>query len=368
MKKANFTEKRVWAYGIISILAGIVLILTGLYIEKVMNPTSHPAVICIKLLEHLGIALISIGLVGIIVDFRDWQKYFQKQIAKTIIQRNYLETLSDSQLIDLQTDTLKAFFRTKDIEREGNFLDFFHSRIHNYIGSPYRENVTGDLIIRYSDDNQSFIVDEIFSYTCRKVGEFIQDTVRWGYENAEEIDKIDSFKVTLRIPDNFFQSPEFKTQYPRVDTPLKEFNPNGADDNLTKWEKGLGYTLSLREYKRIDRLYVTVSVRFIMPTNRILSWYMTHPSKILNATINYPPQLGIQLIAFGLDGNETHIERRDGHCTLRYTSWVLPTNGIAFYISESKIGASPIEQTKDSAMNPASSDASKAPTKQSLNV
>jgi hypothetical protein len=41
-------------------------------------------------------SFISVGVVGILVDFRDWKEY--------------LRSLSDSELTNLQTNTIKALF------------------------------------------------------------------------------------------------------------------------------------------------------------------------------------------------------------------------------------------------------------------
>lgn len=325
--------KKTWSYGLFIILIGILIILVALYIEESKKPSSESAIVTLKLLMHIGIAFISIGLIGIIVDFRDWQEYFQKQIANTIIQRSYLNSLNQTQLIDLQIDTLKAYFKLEDIDREGRFLEFFQRKIRGYIAEPYREDTTG--IVSIADlDERSYMVEETFTYKCRKLGDYIQDTVRWGYENADEIDRIESFKVTVRIPQNFFQSPDFQAKYPLISSPEIEYDRNNNNKYLQAWTKGIGYTLSLMQYKEIDGLFIKIQVRFVIPIHRMLSWYMAHPTKNLKATISYPPDRKIQVITFGLDTNELDEEDRPGLYALTYGSWVLPVNGMAFSVSE----------------------------------
>lgn len=325
--------KKTWSYGLFIILVGILIILVALYIEEVKKPSLESAIVTLRLLTHIGIAFISIGLIGIIVDFRDWQEYFQKQIANTIIQRHYLNSLNQPQLIDLQIDTLKAYFKLEDIDREGRFLEFFQGKIRRYIAEPYREDTTGVVAINYLDE-QSFIVEETFTYKCRKVGDYIQDAVRWGYENANEIDRIESFKITVRVPQNFFQSPDFKAKYPFISSQEKEYDKDNSDKDLQAWDKGIGYTLSLMQYKEIDGLFIKVQVRFVIPIYRMLSWYMAHPTKNLKATIKYPPDRKIQVITFGLDQNELDEVDSPELYTLTYGSWVLPINGLAFSVSE----------------------------------
>jgi hypothetical protein len=126
-EQADAATKKVWTWGAGSISSGIILVLLALVMEDAGKASSNIALV-LKLMEHMGIALITIGIVGIIVDFPDWQKYFQARVAETIIHRNYLKTLSKPQLIDLQTDTLKAFFGLDDIDRAGSLLEFFHTK------------------------------------------------------------------------------------------------------------------------------------------------------------------------------------------------------------------------------------------------
>jgi|ERR1043165_2634682 len=80
-------EKKVWAYGTFIALLGILVILMTILFEEAYKPLSHGKEIAVSLLDHLGIAFISIGIIGIIVDLNDWRKYFQQRIADTTLAR-----------------------------------------------------------------------------------------------------------------------------------------------------------------------------------------------------------------------------------------------------------------------------------------
>ena len=101
-------------------------------------------------------------------------------MAETVIGRKYLKTLSKPQLISLQTYTLKAFFELDGIDREESLLNYFHSKIQGYIGSPYREDTAAVISIRLDENEDSYIIEEGISYKCGKVGQSIQDEVRQG--------------------------------------------------------------------------------------------------------------------------------------------------------------------------------------------
>lgn len=250
---------KVIAYGLFIIFAGIIIILSALQIEEAYQSPSHFLVVALKLLDHIGIALISIGLIGIIVESRDWQKYFQERIADTIVQRAYLNRLDPTELLQLQANTLKAYFNVDDLDREESLLNFFHSKIQVFLASPYREDIDGIFTIDNSEDRKSFTLEETISFRCRKVGDSTIDQVYWNTRKDAVEAKLDEFKITVRIPRNFYQSPEFKTRYPALSAAQREkvFDMKHNDDGRlipTSSEGELGYALSLSDYKGIDNL------------------------------------------------------------------------------------------------------------------
>ena len=74
---------RVTAFGLGSIILGIALIFIGLYFEEGPHGShrSYGAIVLFKVLDHLGVAAISIGLISMILEIRDWQHYFQDQLC-----------------------------------------------------------------------------------------------------------------------------------------------------------------------------------------------------------------------------------------------------------------------------------------------
>jgi len=327
-------EKKVWAYGLFIALLGVLLILLTLRFEDSYKPLSHAGTIIANLLDHIGIAFVSIGIIGIIVDLNDWRKYFQERIADTIIQKNYLERLDKTELINLQTNALKVFFKAENIEREESLLSFLHTKIHGFIGSPYREGFDGRLSIEYSDDKSAYIVDETTTYKCRTVGEFIQDKVQWAMHKESEVDGLEDFTLTLEIPNNFFQSPEFKTQYPNLADPTLTLTKN--DKRLLPSKTGLGYFYPLIDYKKIDGLFVELCVKYRVSPNRDIVWIMSLPTKRFATTVTYPASLKLDATILGVDQRDYHEQSKHGVYSLSYDAWMLPTTGIMFHLWEPK--------------------------------
>lgn len=320
-------------WGLLIALTGLITVLLTVIFEELLKPPTHITIVSIKFFEHVGVALIILGLVGIIVDFDDWRKYFQERLAETIVKRDYLRTLDEAELLSLQTDTLKAFFQVDDIDRKGSFLEYFHTRIRDFIGSPYREDTHAILSIMYTDSNDLLEVEDTISYKCRKVGEFIQDNIRW-FNEPGEVQEVLDFKVMIQIPKNFFQSPEFKTRYPEATEHPIVFEK--GNEKLEEADEGLGFMLSLSDYKEIDGLKVKIYGKYIVKKNRFLVWKMTRPSNRLMLVFNYPPELEFSIESFGIAADDLEQEAKKGFYSIRYDSWLLPDNGFIFQFRSSE--------------------------------
>ena len=145
-----------------------------LYIDSTMTEASKFWELLLNLFSTLAIAVISIGVISIIINFRDWKSYFQERLAEIIVKKSYLQTLDSSELLDLQTATLKAFFKVEDIDREGSFLNHFFLKTHSLIGSHFREDWNLLVNLDYHKENGEITADEVVSWRCRKVGDNIQ--------------------------------------------------------------------------------------------------------------------------------------------------------------------------------------------------
>lgn len=332
-------EKQVLAYGMFIALVGVLLIVLTLRFEDAFRPLSHSASILASLIDHIGIAFISIGIIGIIVDLNDWRKYFQERIAETIIQKKFLERLDKTELINLQTSALKVFFKAENIEREESLLNFLHTKIHGFIGSPYREDFEGRVTIEPSVDGSAYVVEQTVSYKCRTVGEFIQDEVHWAMQKDSDLEGVDEFRVSVEIPNNFFQSPEFQTSYPKVSQRKLVFDTESPE--LVPTRGSLGYSYSLADFKKIDELFIEIHVKYRVSRDRHIAWIMSHPTKGFRITINYPKDLRMDATILGVDQRDYHEDEKKGLYFLSYDFWMLPTTGMIFHLWKPTASAAP---------------------------
>src|SRR5262249_13526494 len=158
---SSFTDgghmKSTTATGVALLILGLLAIFASLYFEALHLDPSHPIAeptligTGIKLLDVAGIGLIATGILNILIETRDWRDYFSRLLREIVIEQSYLDTLDKDKLTALQTNVLKALFRDQLIDREGSFLNYFHSNLHKYIAEPYREDVSSEISITEHD-------------------------------------------------------------------------------------------------------------------------------------------------------------------------------------------------------------------------
>ena len=141
-----------------TILVGILLILAVIFLEDTFGPHHTPetlgeklTVYSLKFGDHLGIAVLSIGAIGLLLELPNMLGYFNKQIVDTITEEKYLKKFNDPELEKIQTKLMKAFFKTEDIDKEGSFFRYYRAKIQDFIGKPYREETTGTTTIKESN-------------------------------------------------------------------------------------------------------------------------------------------------------------------------------------------------------------------------
>src|SRR5712692_1417439 len=134
---------------ILFVLVGIGSIAISLWFE--VKETPAPKVFA-KAFAELGLALISIGGIALLLEVRFMSDYFQRKIAQTMTQEEYLKKLSKDQLEGVQADSLKAYWELEDMDREGTLYDYCKNQVQGYIAKPYRENVKGTYTIESVND------------------------------------------------------------------------------------------------------------------------------------------------------------------------------------------------------------------------
>src|SRR6266404_1238654 len=327
-----------------------------------------PARFISKTLAEIGLALFSIGGIDLLLEVRFMSDYFQKKIAQTMTQEEYLKKLTMEELERVQADSLKAYWKLEDIDREGTLYDYCKNQVQGFIAKPYRENVKGTYTIE-SVNSETHEVEEILSYACRAIKKRIQPEIKWSTRKGE-IGEVKNFSIRLEIPNDIWDEPEFRHSHPKILEPViafdthditaegecldsafqqfwKEFKNkrpeiwkeplNTKPPKLTKTDDGenVVYKLSQNSYEDVDNLRVSLFIKYTVPTGRSLTWQMSHPSKNVSGVINFPKCQNFYLETFGLSKQYLHERDKlsgDSPQTFEYNSWLLPESGFVFHL------------------------------------
>jgi hypothetical protein len=131
------SKMKLYRYGIVGLLIGLLLVFVSLYLDALLaekqaadalgTHAAGLAQILVKLLETLGVTIFGVGLLNIMLETKDWRYYFGRRMRELVVDQSYLKTLDKDVLSSLQANVLKALFKDQNIDREGSFLNYFHS-------------------------------------------------------------------------------------------------------------------------------------------------------------------------------------------------------------------------------------------------
>jgi hypothetical protein len=315
-------RKTILLHASLPILLGIGMILIVIGVEEGHWSRTAPyepyVKHALKFLDHLGIAFVSLGAIGLLLEFPHWHKYFYNLFVDSITNEAYIENKSkDKQWLDeMQTKLMKAFFGTKDIEKPGGFYSYYRQQIQKFIGDPYRDRYIGTTIIKYSATQpNAFDVTENISYHCCKLGKKIDEVIGWTADRDELI-SMPTFKLSL--------TPQGEST-PRV---FEGKNGQHSKELIPNPEGGWGYLMPLDSYQDREGLAVQIDLEYVVARDRAFSTNMRSISKGLKWTIEHPQDLTIFVDRF-VSNKTIKPTPEAGKCVFEYPEWLLPGDGIA---------------------------------------
>src|SRR5713226_8610891 len=108
------SEWKAIRWGAFIVLGGLIAILVSLYLEERLHPTTYR--ILPELLSHVGIALLLLGIVGIVLEFKNWRVYFEKRLADVYQKKEFLRTLEDAEKKILLKDVFLAYYKVDEFD------------------------------------------------------------------------------------------------------------------------------------------------------------------------------------------------------------------------------------------------------------
>ncbi|HKP81310.1 MAG TPA: hypothetical protein VJT69_04800 [Pyrinomonadaceae bacterium] len=279
----------------------------------------------LKVLDHLGLGLFSVAILGFIMELRHMKEYFQQRIETTIIKREFIKTLKHDAQEAMQKQSLEAYFGVSELGKQGDFYDFYLKKLRNHIGGAFRQDTRFKTVVQPSSDEGFFIVSDTISYICRKRVEGIQSEAGWTAEQDETKEVLRLVIITTK--------PDQTTETYRFDK-----TSNERHTSLVPNEKGHGFKISLDDYKDCDGLTVRIEVTYVVSRQRPFSFSMPVLSSGLSGEICFPDDLEIFVDLFGMDENSHPKDRlqlpKVGNFNvyeISHQGWLLPDDGFSFF-------------------------------------
>jgi hypothetical protein len=291
-----------------------------------------------ELLRDLGIAIILVVIVNILVEFQDWQNYFRARLKEIVIEKEYLRTLNEDELLKLQTDSFKAYFKNDNIDRGESFYNYFTDEVRALINTPYREDVK--IVTTFTDSDilgQFNCLDEI-QYSCRAAKDLIQEKILWYSEPDYNINETTKFEIELSLPTNLSEESKNKIgYYNEFKDGIIKFTQAGSNTSAPRIEKltmekdkCLGFCLSLKDLLHVDNLCVKISASYTADSRKIFALSQPNLTHKFDLRLIYPENYILHAETFGMVKESEKTEKKDKDYMVRYGSWLFREYGIAF--------------------------------------
>jgi len=325
MCKTEKTTTIVKLHTLLMFTLGLVGIFAAAYLAENMMPISGSLLSAFAAsLTAISVSFIGLSIFNFALDSKNWRDYFSERIKEVIIENDYLNTLDQEILKEMQTRLLKAQFKNQAIDKEGSFLNYFHLHLHQFISNPYREDVSTEVLMQLHPDNSElFQVTDKVRYICRASGGKIQTHISWKPDEGE-FKEVQSLKITIQFPLHHKDAGNKEVIYSREGDELKKDLEQGIKESLEK-------------YQNIDYLVVTTESVYIVELGKFQYWQMAHSTKNFEITITYPSTCKIQFKTLVLENAVSQITESIGYLKFGYSSWALPYSGLAWLVSKNSI-------------------------------
>jgi hypothetical protein len=305
-----------------------------------------------ELIRDLGIALILAGIVGITLETNLWRKYFNERLREIYVEKAFLKKLGKEELLELQTNTLKAYFNNDAIDYDQSFYNFFRKEVQSFISNPYRENVKIKTVYSEVPGSVKFKCIDNIRFECRSVQGTIQSEIKWCPDSGDSVISVEECFIKITLP-NYMTEKERKRIpfYDKFKNGTLEFYVNVAHPNsqqstipqiiiLDEEPKTgrQGFKLSLDTFSNIDKLSVYVEVHYLTDQGGLVSLQQPCLTHNYNLEVEYPETYQLNRALFGTLPNQGLIEDfGSGRYTLEYKSWLMAEQGVAYNFQRKNI-------------------------------
>ncbi len=277
----------------------------------------------VELLNSAGAAIIVIGGINAIIETGHWRRYFEERLKDIVVQQNYLNTLDKSILSNIHVKLLQAQFKDSTISGDDSFFAFYNKNIHQYIGGPYREDATGDIIIKETPGDLPWQVSETIRFTCRNNGSGIQESVTW---HPDESQILDSIRISVQPPTSGTETVIFESSGNEVITGLSNAELKQLKSGICLRETNIDGIK--QDLSQCDKLAIAIVAKYRLRKSSALTWSFALPTKRFHINILADQRYDVISELFAANEDSARIVRSDGSLSLHYSDWMLPQNGV----------------------------------------
>ena len=348
--------------GIIIILVFVVLLLGAIILDTAFfsqisaapdssgtasGPTSTGTIRSIwsgvyTLLLNIAAAGITIGAGTVLYGHFDFVQYVKNTLSKVILEHEFVEQLNDEQKEKLMQKLQKHLIYHDTVSGNDTLFDFVNTEVRGLTQGPYYEQMRANFSCRREDD-------QIVKHLIRQMDINLQQAVDYRFDlvnltrcyfygSAEEATRTPPFRILSLI----INGTCYKDKISYTVTPTDDERGYGF---ITQYD----FIPTVKREKLIsqdNRIRVTMEYETRVPlSDKTLGFRTYFPCKYLETTFVYSSDLNVTADIFCfkdrkadgmLDRERIQIVQNDNCISINFPDWLLPGDGIIYYIEEAE--------------------------------
>lgn len=312
LKKVKFNWSTFWL-----MIFGLAVLIGAYLMEENLNGYWYS--IGGHLATELGIALLSVAIIGVVIETRHWSEYFRTKLMEIIVSPENIAQLNDYRIKIMQMNIFRRQYGEHVVAKD-SMLDYFNRKLLSEIAIPFREDYSLQIDVEFAKDSEGLILkdmlqySECLSYRCRACNGNIQERIVWSYMD----DFVNGFIIEAWI------------KLPNGDKKVL------VDSKQTIKKNGDGecvFTYDLKDYLNQDGLEVMLRTIYQGPARRPWKNIFTYPLRNIKCvSVQYAPELKVDLLYLGID-TALLIEKKTARSySANYPEWCLRNYGMVIHV------------------------------------
>lgn len=297
------------SHGTIAVLCGLVLVTGSRLINLAAQFLGKSTLM--EVMKDVGVAIFIFGMFNILVDLPSWRKYFEERIKAILIQQDYLDGLSDGVLLALETNVLKARFKSTSLSSPESLHHFIRKNIQTFLPLPYHENTHAEVVYESAGPGLLLVTDKV-SYTSRAVDGKLDRMVRWVADGAA-YKTVKGIKLEITYPSGHPKAG-------RTETPVTI--PPGKRELLHQ----------LSDDQASDRIRLAITAKYVIDEQKMQYWELSRPARDVEVTLKFPDAYTLSFTSFVPVAQNATLTEAPGYFHLKYLDWTLRNSGFAWQL------------------------------------